>query len=69
MQVAMERTKGKLSLCLVAALLLFSVTAAVEEQKEGAVDTQSTKAEEAVKVDPATKLLMWVQQNDGVVSY
>jgi len=77
MQVAMRRESSKLSLWLIAALLLVSTAAQVastsdvtaDEQKDGAPDSQAPEPEETPKFDAATKLLMWVQQNEGVVSF
>jgi len=77
MQVAMRRESSKLSLWLVAALLLVSTAAQVastsdvtaDEQKDGAPDSLAPEPEETPKFDATTLLLMWVQQNKGVVSF
>ena len=72
----MRREASKLSLWLVAALLLVSTIAqatlasgaTVNEQQDSAPDSQAPKPEEIPSFDAATKLLMWIQQNGGVVS-
>ena len=71
----MEGRKGKLSLWHFSALLLLvnsaqhalAANAAVQEQEDAVHDSQAPTPEEVPEFDAATKLLMWVQQNEGVV--
>ena len=72
----MEGRKGKLSLWLFAALLLVSsaqhalaADAAAQEQEDAVHDSQAPTPEKVPEFDAATKLLMWVQQNEGVVRH
>ena len=72
MQVARMR---RLSLQVIAALLLLSgnaeiVFCATADNQEHAEADQATNPGKMPNFwDPATRLLMWVQQNDGLVSY
>ena len=73
----MRRESSKLSLWLIAAILLVSTAAQValssdvtaDKQRDGAPASQAPEPEEMPNFDAATKLLMWVQQNQGVVSW
>ena len=73
----MEGRKGKLSLWHLAALLLLvssaqhalAADAAAQEQEDAVHDSQAPTPEKVPEFDAATKLLMWVQQNEGVVRH
>ena len=71
MQVAMMR---KLSLQFVAALLLISggvqvaLSAPADDQEHAEASQASSAGTKMPNFwDPATRLLMWIQQNDGLV--
>ncbi len=69
-------TMRKMSLQVIAALLLLSGGAQVAvtaggtpDDQEQAKDTQTSNPGKMPNFwDPATRLLMWIQQNEGVVS-
>jgi hypothetical protein len=71
----MEGRKSKLSLWHISTLLLLwssaqhalADEAAGQEQKDASHEGQAPTPEEVPEFDAATKLLMWIQQNDGVV--
>ena len=70
----MKRTGSSSRSWLVAALLVSHATyvalaadAAIAEDSSGANEIQTEMLEDPSELDSATKLLMWIQQNEGVV--
>ena len=70
----MKRTDSSSRSWLVAALLVSHATyvalaadAAIAEDSSRANEIQTEMLEDPSEIDSATKLLMWIQQNEGLV--
>ena len=75
LQVAMKRTGSVMRSWVAVALLLVSqatyvalaADAATAEDNSDANEIQTEMPKNPFEIDSATKLLMWIQQNEGVV--